>query len=208
MRHSIWKWTICLLLSTSALTQVGCTSFLTTFLYAMGADLQPAEYKELSGSRTAIVVVTDGSQYSDDITSRTLCRKVGEYLELELSDFEMVPEEEVDSWKDINGWEELDFVALGKGTKAEKVLGIEVTGMRLREGQTLYRGRANVTTTVYDVASGRKEFRRSLDDFTFPVHTGKYASETTEAKFRRDFLDILARRVARYFHRYDPRDNV
>ncbi|QDS87990.1 hypothetical protein EC9_21750 [Rosistilla ulvae] len=208
MRPRFAQRIVCVLLASLIFTQVGCTSALTTIMYAVGADLTPAEFKGLAGQRTAVVVITDGSQYSDDITSRTLTRKVGEYMEIEVDGFDLVPEEEVDSWKDINGWEELDFVALGKGVKAKKVLAIELTGMKLREGQTLYRGRANVTTTVYDVATGRKEFRRSLDDFTFPVHTGKYASETTEAKFRRDFLDVLSRRVTRYFHRYDPRDNV
>ncbi len=187
---------------------IGCTSVLTTVLYAMGADLTPAEYDGLNGSRVAIVVVTDGSQYSDDVTSRTLSRSIGEILEIEGKQIALVAEEEVDSWKDVNGWEQLDFAALGKGVKADKVIGIELTGMKLREGQTLFRGRANVTTTVYDAKSGRKEFRRSLEDFTFPVHTGKYASETTEARFRRDFLEVLARRIARYFHRYDPRDSV
>lgn len=198
----------CVLLASIVCTQVGCTSALTTIMYAVGADLQPADFKGLARKRVAVVVITDGSQYSDDITSRTLTRKVADYLEIEVDGVDLIAEESIDSWKDINGWEDLDFAALGKGVKAEKVLGIELTGLKLREGQTLYRGRANVTTTVYDVATGRKEFRRSLDDFTFPVHTGKYASETTEAKFRRDFLDILSRRIVRHFHRYDPRDSV
>ncbi|QDV68355.1 hypothetical protein Poly24_20640 [Rosistilla carotiformis] len=198
----------CVLLALVIFAQLGCTSALTSIMYAVGADLEPAEYKDLARTKTAVVVITDGSQYSDDITSRTLTRKVSEYLEIEVDGIKLIAEEEIDSWKDINGWEQVDFIALGKGIKADKVLGIELTGLKLREGQTLYRGRANVTTTVYDVKSGRKEFRRSLDDFTFPVHTGKYASETTEAKFRRDFLDVLSRRVARYFHRYDPRDSV
>lgn len=189
-------------------SSIGCTSALTTVLYAMGADLTPAEYDGLEGKRVAIVVVTDGSQYSDDVTSRTLSRNIGEILKMKVDGVKLVPEEEVDSWKDVNGWEQLDYAALGKGVKASKVVGIELTGLKLREGQTLYRGRANVTTTVYDVETGRKDFRRHLDDFTFPVHTGKYASETTEVRFRRDFLEVLSHRVARYFHRYDPRDSV
>ena len=196
-----------LAIPTILLTVPGCTSFLSAIMYAAGADLQPAEYEQLENQRTAVIVVTEGSKYTDDVTSRILSREVREILEVEVDKIKLVREEEIDSWKDTNGWDQLDFVSIGKGLKADKVVAIELTGLKLREGQTLYRGRANVTTTVYDIQTGRKEFRRHLDDFMFPVTAGQYTSETTEARFRRNFLMILAKRVSRYFHRFDPKDS-
>ena len=177
-------------------------------MYAVGADLQPAECETLEGKRTAVVVVTEGTNYRDDIASRILSREISAILEAEVKGIELVREEEIDDWRDNNDWDQLDFAAIGKGVKAEKVVGIEVSDLKLREGQTLYRGRASVTTTVYDMKTETREFRRHLDDFAYPLHAGQYTSETTEPKFRRRFLAVLSRRLARYFHRWDPRETV
>ncbi|MFG0288409.1 MAG: hypothetical protein ACF8CQ_09545, partial [Rhodopirellula sp. JB044] len=87
-------------------------------------------------------------------------------------------------------------------------LAIELTDMRLRDGATLYRGRAGVLLTVYDIAEKKVVFRKEIDEFTYPVNAGQYTSETTEPKFRKLFLGMLAQRIARVFHPYDFADTV
>jgi hypothetical protein len=167
-----------------------------------------AEFPGLADKRVAIVTVTDSSQYSDDASARILSRRVAEILGREVKDVEIVREDEVQQWRDRNGWDAIEFLDIGRGVKADKVVGIEMTNLRLRDGATLYRGRAEVTVSVYDIATDTMEFRRHLEEFTYPVSAGMYTSETTESKFRNLFLGVLASKVSRYFHGYDFSDTV
>ncbi len=199
---------VLLVIVASAVTQTGCVGMLAQLLHGAGADLIPAEYDGLEEQRVAIITVTDSSQYSDDIAAKMVSREVSQILETEVEKITIVREEEIDDWRDNNGWDKLDFVTVGRGVKADKVIAIELTGLRLRDGATLYRGQVSATTTVYDVATGKRAFRRHVDDFSYPVTGGQYTSETTEAKFRRVFLHRLSEVLARYFHRYDFRDSV
>jgi hypothetical protein len=50
-------------------------------------------------------------------------------------------------------------------------------------------------------------YTSDLEEFTYPSTGGQYANETTEAKFRRLYLGILGKRVARQFFKYDPRED-
>ena len=189
-------------------TQVGCIGMAANLINAVrGYSIDP-EYNGLQGQRVAVVAVTDSSQFSDDAAARILSRRVADMLLSKVKNIKLVREDEVQQWRDRNGWDALEFIDIGRGVKADKVVGIEVSDMRLRDGATLYRGRAGVTVAVYDVPSGSIEFRRHIDEFTFPVNAGMYTSETTEAKFRSRFLGVLAERIARHFHGYDFADTV
>jgi hypothetical protein len=189
------------------LTQPGCMLF-ANLMNAVGANQVPPQYDGLDGTRLAVVTVSDSSHYSDDASARMLSRRVGELLLDEVKDLTLVREDLIEQWRDENGWDAVDFLAIGRGVKAEKVLGIELTNLRLRDGATLYRGRADVTLSVLDVESGDLLFRRELEEFTFPTHAGQYTSETTEPKFRKLYLDMLAQRIGRVFYAWDFSETV
>ncbi|TWT89290.1 hypothetical protein [Neorhodopirellula pilleata] len=194
---------VCLLL-----TQTGCLGLMSNFMHAVGADQIPPECEDLKNSELAIVVMTDQSQYSDDIAARLLTRKLGGILSQEVKGLELVREDAVQQWRDTHGWDNVDYMELGKGIDAEKLLVIELTNMRLRDGATLYRGRANVRITLYDMKTEKTLFEKEIDEFTYPVNAGQYTSETTEPKFRKLYLEMLARRISRCFHAYDFADTV
>ena len=184
-------------------TQSGCLGLVANLAHAVGADKIPAEYEGLKGSKVAVVTVTDSSQYSDDTSARILSRKVGEIITREIKQVRLVREDQVEQWRDTNGWDAVDFLSVGRGVEAEKVIGIELTGLRLRDGATLYRGRANVMISVIDVKSGDIVYQRDLEEFTYPVNAGQYTSETTESRFRKLYLKMLAQKIARIFYPYD-----
>lgn len=188
--------------------QTGCLGIVANLVNVMRGPTVKAEYAGLEGKRVAVVTLTDSSQYSDDVSARILGRRVSDILATEVKNIKLVREDEVQQWRDRNGWDAIEFLDIGRGVKADKVVGIEMTNLRLKDGATLYRGRAEVTVSVYDIASGSLEFRRPLDDFTYPVHAGMYTSETTETKFRGLFLGVLASKIGRYFHAYDFSDTV
>jgi len=189
-------------------TQTGCLGMAANLMNVVRGHTVKAEFPGLANKRVAIVTVTDSSQYSDDASARILSRRVSEILGREVKDIKIVREDEVQQWRDRNGWDAIEFLDIGRGVKADKVVGIEMTNLRLRDGATLYRGRAEVTVTVYDIATDTMEFRRHLEEFTYPTSAGMYTSETTESKFRNLFLGVLASKVSRYFHGYDFSDTV
>ena len=189
-------------------TQSGCLGIYANLMHAVGADKVPAEYDGLEETRLAIVTVTDSSQYSNDASARLLSRQVGELLTSEIDELSLVREDLIEQWRDRNGWDSLDFVQIGRGVKAEKLLGIELTNLRLRDGATLYRGRADVTVSVIDVDTGDVLYRKELEEFTFPTNAGQYTSETTEPRFRKLYLRMLAKQIGRSFYAWDFNETV
>lgn len=189
-------------------TQVGCLGLMSNLMHAVGANRIPAQCDALQNSKVAVVTLTDQSQYSDDIAARLLTRKLREILLMEVKGVSLVHEDAVQQWRDTNGRDSTDYLRIGKDIQAEKVVAIELTDMRLRDGATLYRGRAGVVMRVFDVAEAKQVFKKELDEFTFPVNAGQYTSETTESKFRKLFLGMLANQIGRMFYAYDFADTV
>ncbi|MGB1926355.1 MAG: hypothetical protein ACPHL6_07485 [Rubripirellula sp.] len=177
-------------------------------MHAVGMDMIPAEYDELKHKTVAIVALTESSQYSNDVAARELSRFVGQILTSKVKNIQLVREDRIDQWRDMHGWDQINFDEIGKGVGAEKVIGIEVANLRLRDGATLYRGRSDVVVSVIDAETGNVDYSRSLDEFTYPNIAGQYTSETTESKFRKLYLRMLAEEVARSFHRYDLNERI
>lgn len=187
--------------------QPGCM-LLSNVMHAVGANQVPPECDQLEDSKVAILVVTDKSQYSDDITARLLTRKLAGLFTNEVKGIDLIREDVVQDWRDTHGWDNADYLELGRGVEAEKLLVVELADVKLRDGATLYRGRANVNVTVFDMAEERELFNKEIDEFTYPVNAGQYTSETTEPKFRKLFLDMMSRRIGRAFHPYDFADTI
>ncbi|WP_236624907.1 hypothetical protein [Rhodopirellula sp. SWK7] len=197
-----------LLVACGMLTQTGCLGVVSNLMHAVGADQIPAECDALKNAKVAVVTMTDQSQYTDDIAARLLTRRVRDILSMEVKGMTLVHEDAVQQWRDTHGWDNVDYLEIGKSIKADKVLAIELTDMRLRDGATLYRGRAGVQLVVYDIEEEKVVFRKEIDEFMYPVNAGQYTSETTEPKFRKLFLGMLARRISRVFHSYDFADTI
>lgn len=189
------------------ITQPGCLGLLSNLMHATGADKTPAAYKGLKDSRVAVVTLTENSQFSDDVAARILGRNVTQWLSNEVKDIDLVREDKIANWRDTHGWDQVEFAEIGRGVDADKVLAIEVSNLQLRDGATLYRGRADVRISVIDAKTGEELFTRDLDDFTYPTTAGVYTNETTEARFRKLYLGILAKRIARQFYPYDAHED-
>lgn len=192
----------------SAVLQTGCLGIASNLMHAVGMDLIPAEYEGLNESTVAIVTITDSSQYTNDVAARELSTRVGQVLTSKGKEVQLVRDDLIAQWRDNNGWDSIDYGEIGAGVKAQRVLAIELFNLRLRDGQTLYRGRADVTIKVIDVETGNVAYTKTLDEYTFPVTTGQHTSETTEAKFRKLYLSMLANEIGRSFHPYDMNERI
>ncbi len=183
-------------------SQTGCMLY-ANLMHAVGADRVPPDYDGLEDTRLAIVTVTSGSQYSDDVSAKQLSQLVGNIVLKEVDGLKLVREDEIEQWRDTHGWDSIDFREIARGVEADKVLGIELSNLKLRDGATLYRGRSDVSISVIDAETGAIEYRRSLDEFTYPNNAPQPQSETTETRFRKLYLGMLAKQIARSFHPWD-----
>lgn len=198
---------VCLVGLLIAVTQTGCLGVYSNLAHAVGADMTPAKFDGLEKQKVAVVTSTDNSPYSDDISARLLSRKVHGLLQSKVKGIEMVREEDIARFRDENGWDTTDFRGMGLSVGADKVLAIEVIGLKLYENKTLYRGQCDVHLSVIDTATGDVEFNQEIDEFMYPIHGGQPATETTESRFRKMYLGILASRIARQFHPFDPHED-
>ncbi|MCO8125482.1 hypothetical protein NHH03_27330 [Stieleria sp. TO1_6] len=193
----------CLLIS----TQTGCLGLLSNLMHATGADKIPAAYDGLEKSRVAVVTLTENSQFSDDDAARILGRNVMQHLVTEVKKIELVREDKIANWRDTHGWDQVEFAEIGRGVDADKVLAIEVSNLQLRDGKTLYRGRADVHISVIDAKTGDQLYAHDLDEFTYPTTAGQTTTDTTESRFGKLYLGILAKRIARQFYPYDAHED-
>ena len=180
----------------------GCVGLLAQVLYWSGGAEVPPEFDGLEGKRVAVVCVADSaSSFGPGTDTLFLARSVGKLLREKVEEIDVVRPDEIADWIDRHDWNEVDFAEVGRGVKADMVLAIELTGLSLYDGQTLYKGRANLKFRVLDLADEGKEiFSRKLPEVTFPA-TGAYAAtDASEPKFRQMFLQVLAERIARHFY--------
>ena len=69
----------------------------------------------------------------------------------------------------------------------------------------MFRGQCDIGVTVYDInAKGAIVYRKQIPEFTFPKMGGPTIVDTTEPKFRNQFLKIIAIKVAGLFYPVDP----
>ena len=197
---------VALLLTCLVLAQAGCLGITSNLMHMVGADMIPPEYEGLEESRLVIVTSTESSHYKDDVSAQILSKSVGAILTQKVDDVKLVRQSEIDQWRDRVGWENNDMVALGKAVEADKVVAIELDNLKLRDGKSMYRGSADVVVTVYDCVTGDELYRREVDEYTFPATAGQHITETSESRFRKVYLGMLAAEIGRSFHAYDLSD--
>lgn len=172
-------------------------------LYGDGPKV-PAKFTGLVGKRVAVVCIPNSSAYDSAATSAQLSQHISRKLKEKVKNVDMVRDSEVADWMDRHDWEDMDYaVDIGRGVKSELVVAVEVDGFSIHEGATLYKGRAQVTTTVYDIQQdGEEIFRTTSYDFEYPKNHPEHTTTVSEGTFRRHFIKALAEHVARNFYEY------
>lgn len=182
----------------------GCVRLAANMINAIQGSDRPAEYDGFKEQRVAVVVSTDKG-LSSDATSALMTGYIHMALNTNIKKIQLVRPEEIEQWLDVHGSVESDYVEIGKAVKAEKLLAIDISNMTVKDGQTLFRGQCDIGVTVYDIADqGAIVFRKQIPEFTFPKMGGPTIADTTEPKFRNQFLKIIAIKVSGLFYPVDP----
>lgn len=195
---------LALTLTLATLPALGCRSALATAMFLIkGTDVDP-DFGELKGKKVAVVCRPLVSlQYRNANAARDLAQQVTLLLQQQVPKIKTVDQRKVTKWTDENTWEE--YAEVGKAMKADMVVGIDLEGFSIFQGQTLYQGKANATIRVYDCRQGGKMvFEKILPQAVYPPNSGVPTSDRLEAEFRREFVSVLADQIARHFYAHDP----
>jgi len=201
-RSCLLRWSaMCTALTLAAVAALGCKSGLESFsLLYSGYDL-PAEWDGLKGQKVAVVckpVTTD--EFTNSGAARALSEAICERLKARVSKITIIEPQKVADMIDKG----LDSpVAIGKRLKADKVVAVDIESFGVLDGQTLYRGRAQVTLRVYDVATKEIEWHKQPPLIEFPSYGSTPASDVSEPEFRNKFIAILSDRIGRFFYPHD-----
>ena len=186
----------------------GCMQVLLTGAFLFKGMETPPEFAELKGQRTAVVCrPLVELQYSSTDAADQLAREVGNRLKTRVSKIELVNSQKIEQWADEHEWEA--FSEVGKATKSDYVVGIELEEFSLYQGQTIFQGRARVHVTVHDMKkNGATVYEKSLPQILYPPNAGVPTSEKNEEQFRREFTTVVADRIGRSFYAWDHRDDA
>jgi hypothetical protein len=191
-----------------AVTATGCVGTLANLMYAAQGNQVPAKYTGLKDKRVAVVCVSNSEAFGPSYASRALAALVGKLLRENVSGVTLVEPQKIADWIDRNNWDSLDYAAVGRGVDADVVLAIDLDSFSLHECQTLYKGRADVNLVVYDMTQGGKEvFSYSPTQIEFPENASHHTTDMSEEAFRRQFLSVIASRLARQFYPYDVKED-
>lgn len=195
---------IVLALAAGLLTLPGCVGFLAQMIYTFkGHEVQP-DFDGLNGKRVAVVCVSDASAYGPDTLTYTVSQAVGILLANGLDEnSQVIAPSRIEAWIDDNGWNETEYVELGKGVEADMVVAIEIASYSLKEGSTLFKGQSDVTVTVYDIEKdGQVPYSSTPNHFVFP-RNGRPAIQTSEREFEAFYLSRLTTMIANHFIAHD-----
>ena len=159
----------------------GCVGTMANLIHVARGNLVPARYKGLEEHRIAVVCVSNSESFGPTSASVALSKEVGKLLEENVHKIQLIDPQVVADWIDQNGWDYLDYVALGKGVDAEMVLAIDLDSFSLHEGRTLYKGRADISVTVYDMTQGGKEVYANVpSQIQYPMNSGYHTTDMSE----------------------------
>ncbi|MEX0612228.1 MAG: hypothetical protein WD738_13550 [Pirellulales bacterium] len=186
-------------------TASGCATLLATGIYFWeGGNTVPAECDALRGKRVVVMCRPPSShEYRHAGASRSVAQRVSELLVKNVKGIDVVNPREVDKWVDESDWG--DFRELAEAVRADLVVHVELDDFELYKGKTLYQGRADVTVSVYDMRDhSRLVWDRQLGEVLYPVNSGIPAQDKPVQQFEREFVEIVADRIAINFHKHDP----
>ena len=187
----------------------GCLPLIDRLIYTARGPDTPAAYKGLAGKRTAIVTISDSSAFGPDSLTNSISRMVGARLLAKVRKIDLVPRPIIENWIDENGWDGQDFLSLGEGVKAERVVAIEISNYGIHEGKTLHKGRANIRMLVYELGgkSGPKLAHSfNLNEYEYP-RNGRPAIQSSDRQFEEFFLARVSRLLTNQFIPHDRFDD-
>ncbi|MEX0714495.1 MAG: hypothetical protein WD278_19315 [Pirellulales bacterium] len=192
-----------LLAGVSLAGQGGCVSALATALYVIKGANVPAAFGGLKDKRVAVVCRPVAElEYSSTSAATDISVAVGRLLKKNVRNIKVIDPAKIADWTDEHTWD--DYTEIGEALEAEMVLGIDLEGFGLLQGQTLYQGKAKVLITVYDMKKGGEVvYQKPLPQTVYPPNSSIPTQDKPEDEFRRQFVAVVADEIGRHFYAHD-----
>lgn len=191
----------------AVLIQTGCLlAPAANLLNAAGLNMTPAEYEGLKEQTVAVVVETEASLFSEDPAANELTARLGAILSKNVKKLKLVRPTKLREYRDEHGYDPVDLEEFGVEVGADRVVHVRLNNLSLRGGINFFKGSTDAVVTVIDPGTGLVEFTEEISGFTFPQNAGIETTSTSEERFRKLYLGILADRIGRLFHPFDPND--
>ena len=207
-RPSRFAWILILpLLMVTTVTSTGCINQLAQLMYVIKGHRIEPKFAGLEKKKIAVLCVSDQSAYGPDTLTYTMAKTVSMKLQQGVKDATVISPAKVEDWIDEYSWEESEVVPLGEGVGAEMVVVIEVGSYSIHEGSTLYKGKTDLTVTVYDITKGGQvNYVHGPEHFSFPEN-GRPVMQSTDRQFEAFFLARLTDHISRLFVAYDKMES-
>jgi hypothetical protein len=180
----------------------GC-GFMAQMHYWITGDLVPAKTTCLENKKVAVVCLDANSLLGPGSEADAVAKAVSNALAFNVEGINVVRQQEVNDWIDGQDQDLADFRDVGRGVKADMVVGIDLESFNIHEGQTLLKGRSRVRTRVFDMKQGGKlVYETPPREITFPENGARPVTEN-EANFRLIFIHTLSHKIAKDFYAYD-----
>jgi hypothetical protein len=184
----------------------GC-GLLVNLIHAGWGNMVPAQFEGLAEKRVAVVCVASSASYGPRPVSEMIARQVGSLLTQHVKEIDLIDHQAIERWVDENDWNEVDYLEIGHGVGAQRLVAIDLLSFSLHEGQTMYKGRAEVDIKVYDLENNHVVFSSDPSEIQFPRNAGQHTTDISEREFRKRFVNVVANRIARHFYSYDFKDD-
>lgn len=182
----------------------GCVGLIANLIYAGTGNKVPARFDGLKERKVAVVVMDSQGAIGPSLISQQLAQRISISLKNNVKEINVLDPQTVEDWIDEHNWDYLDFQALGKGVGCESLVAVDIDSFSLHDGQTMYKGQANIHLSVYDILDqGKEVYSVTPRQIEYPVNGGYHTTDIPERDFRKLFLDKLAQRIARHFFAYE-----
>jgi len=187
----------------------GCGNQLGILSYWLnGITPMEAKFKGLEGKRVAVVCLDGNSLSGPSSDADSIAKAVTTTLGYKVPDIQIVRQPEIADWIDSQNQDLSDYREIGRGVKADMVVGIDLLSFSVHEGQTLLKGRAKVAVKVFDMKKGSEVVYESpAKEIAGPESGARHVTED-EGNFRTTYLYILADRIARDFYPYEAIEDI
>jgi len=178
-------------------------------LYFIHGHQTPADCTLLEDQTVAVVCISDSGGFGPDQSAQKISRAVGKLLAVNGDGIKVIHHSKVNKWLDNNDEGSTSYRRIGKDLKADMVLAIEISGYRLHEGQTMYKGRSGVELKLYDLEDGGEiVWEDTHPDYAYPANRVIHISEVSQARFEQMFVGQLSKKIAQHFYSYERIQDV
>lgn len=192
-----------LLMALAASLHAGCRPLAQVIGALEGHEIVPAKFNGLEDKRVAVVCIDVNSLYGPGNEADLLAKSVATQLGQNVKNIKLVKQAEIHDWIDQQDQAIIDFRDVGRGVKADMVVGIDLNSISTRDVGTLLKGRANIAVKVFDMTRPDEPvYEKPSTVVEFPENGARHVTES-EANFRMMFVRVLSDKITKDFYSYD-----